>query len=179
MGREKRSQIEKRMSPEQIAEAQKLAREWKPKPNKFSDVPIVSSADSLEDGVRAHEAENHQKTKEPNYLFICNNNAEYVDKADNKGPAKVMASASVTISMGQKKAELLLGSKTESLIGARSNSSMDISLEKVDGEIVITGVEDTGNPDTDIFFSYYTDKKELFVSYPDVVIIFKDCVDMG
>lgn len=122
----------------------------------------------------------HDKVTEKGqtYLFICNK-AEYYDKASKKGPMEVMASSSVTISADQKKAELLLGSKTNKLIGTRTNHDMDLTIENTDGEYIFTGVEDTGNENTDIYFSYYTDKKELLASYPDVVIKFKDCTDMG
>jgi hypothetical protein len=56
---------------------------------------------------------------------------------------------------------------------------MDLTIENTDGETIFAGVEDTGNPDTDTYFTYYTDKKELLASYPDVVIKFKECTDMG
>jgi TPR repeat protein len=155
---EHRTMLEKEMTPSQIEKAQDMAREW----------------------VERHRGRSIESSSKKNttYLFVCNN-AEYYDKASKKGPTEVMASASVTIQTDQKKAELLLGSKTNSLLNTRANHDMDLAVELTDGEYIFTGTEDTGNPETDTYFSYFTKKKELLASYSDVVIKFNECVDMG
>jgi TPR repeat protein len=177
-----RNEIEKKMTPSQIEKAQEMAREWM---ERDRESKIRSKEKPVEESKSAKHKEPELKTpkelsseKKTTYLFVCND-AEYYDKASKKGPMEVMASASVTILVDQKKAELLLGSKTNSLINTRANHDMDLTVELTDGEYVFTGVEDTGNSKTDTFFSYYADKRELLASYADVVVKFKECVDMG
>jgi TPR repeat protein len=60
-----RDTLEKKMTPTQVEEAQKLAREWKPKPHKSPSAPPgISSSGSFEDGVREIKAGNLQKAFE-------------------------------------------------------------------------------------------------------------------
>jgi hypothetical protein len=139
---------------------------------------IVSSLGICKKLDKKHEGLSKRDNSDTNYLFICSK-AEYYDKATKKGPMKVNASASVSISEDQQKAELLLGSKTNSLIGTRTNHYMNLTKEGTDGEHIFSGVENAGNSKADTFFSYYTEKRELLASYADVVVRFKECNDMG
>ncbi len=111
-------------------------------------------------------------------LFVCGNGGQMYNKETKKGPITLTAlnvAGSVTIDASTMTSELVVGSRTNEIIGQRSNANLNVVREEQNGEVLLTGM----TSDQSIYFTYYTTKNELFASYRDIVLKFKGCVDFG
>ena len=134
----------------------------------------------MQGGLDAGEEKTKEKITNNNFSLITwAKNKGFYDKKTKKGPLDIEVGVAIKVDVIQKKAEMFLASTTNSLIGSRKNISMDLIIESNEGKYIYTGLEDTGNYETDTYFSYYIDKKEMIVSYADVTISFIECTHIS
>jgi len=107
-------------------------------------------------------------------LFVCKD-AQFIDKRTNSKPKRANISASLTVDLDTRTAELLLGSRSIKMIGTRSNKGMQTSVDKEGGDKVLVGA--TG--DEVIYFTLNPTRKTLLASYADLMVKFGKCVNMG
>jgi hypothetical protein len=107
-------------------------------------------------------------------LFVCND-AQFIDKRTKSKPKRANISASVTVDLEARTAELLLGSKSIKTIGTRSNKGMKTSVDKEGGDKVLVGA----TSDEVIYFTLNPKRKTLLASYADLMVKFGKCVNMA
>jgi len=107
-------------------------------------------------------------------LFVCKD-AQFIVKKTNSKPKRANISASVTIDLDARTAELLLGSKSIETIGTRSNKGMKTTVDKEGGHKVLVGT----TVDEAIYFTLNPKRMTLLASYSDVMVKFDKCVNLG
>jgi len=100
-------------------------------------------------------------------LFVCKD-AQFIDKRTESKPKRANISASLTVDLDTRTAELLLGSRSIKMIGTRSNKGMKTSVDKEGGDKVLVGA----TSDEAIYFTLNPKRMTLLASYSDVMVRF-------
>ena len=109
-----------------------------------------------------------------NYLFICTSGGFY-ERATDRTESALFA-VSITFNIKDKTSEVLIGSRSNSVIGQREALHFDGLVRENEG--TVTGFMQE-NTDTSEYWTLETDDDRALVSLDDIVIRAEDCVDMG